>query len=158
MKNPSGFSLLEMMIAVGILTIVALGLSGYMSNLAKQQQAAQENIEIMQLKTFIHSVAIDPESIYTSGDVNTVAKMTTPSGFTPTPTGFITTTTGFTTTTAGYEPATGTTPTTGYTPTTGMTPTTGFAADPGVYTPSGWFQEAGQDPNRAPYQGQMDLK
>jgi prepilin-type N-terminal cleavage/methylation domain-containing protein len=85
-KNQSGFSLLEMMIAVGILTIVALGLSGYMSNLAKQQQAAQENIEIMQLKTFIHSVAIDPESIYTSGDVNTVAKATTPSGFTTTTT------------------------------------------------------------------------
>ncbi len=71
MKNQSGFSLLEMMIAVAILTIVALGLSSYMSNLAKQQQAAQENIEIMQLKTFVHSIAIDPESIYTSGDVYT---------------------------------------------------------------------------------------
>ena len=71
MKNQSGFSLLEMMISVAILSIIALGLSSYMSNLYKQQQAAHENIEIMQLKTFIHSIAIDPESIYTSGDIHT---------------------------------------------------------------------------------------
>jgi prepilin-type N-terminal cleavage/methylation domain-containing protein len=146
MKNPSGFSLLEMMIAVGILTIVALGLSGYMSNLAKQQQAAQENIEIMQLKTFIHSVAIDPESIYTSGDVNTVAKATTPSGYIATTSGFTTTTSGFTTTTSGYTTATGTTP-------------TGTAAGTaaGSYTPSGMFLDSSQDPNRAPYYGPTDL-
>jgi prepilin-type N-terminal cleavage/methylation domain-containing protein len=66
MKNRSGFTLLEMMIAVAILTVVALGLSSYMTNLFKQQQAAHENIEVMQLKTFVHSIAIDPESIYTS--------------------------------------------------------------------------------------------
>ena len=68
-QNQNGFSLIEMMVVVAILSIVALGLSSYMLNLSKQQKHAQDNIEIMQLKTLVQATSIDAQSIHTSGSV-----------------------------------------------------------------------------------------
>jgi prepilin-type N-terminal cleavage/methylation domain-containing protein len=65
-NNQSGFTLVEMMIVVAILSIVALGLSTYMFNLTKQQKHAQENMDLMQLNAQFNAASIDASSIYES--------------------------------------------------------------------------------------------
>jgi prepilin-type N-terminal cleavage/methylation domain-containing protein len=65
-NNQSGFTLVEMMIVVAILSIVALGLSTYMFNLTKQQKHAQENMDMMQLNAQLNSASIDAVSIHQS--------------------------------------------------------------------------------------------
>jgi prepilin-type N-terminal cleavage/methylation domain-containing protein len=68
LNNHSGFTLVEMMIVVSILSIVALGLSTYMYNLSKQQKHAQENADMILLKSQVQAAAIDAQGIFDSSN------------------------------------------------------------------------------------------
>ena len=70
LNNQSGFTLVEMMIVSAILAIVAMGLSTYMYNLSKQQKHAQENADMILLKSQVHSSAIDAQNIFDSSQAN----------------------------------------------------------------------------------------
>jgi prepilin-type N-terminal cleavage/methylation domain-containing protein len=66
LKNQSGFSLIELMIAASILSIMALAFSGYMKNVTSQQKNAQDKMDLMTLSAQFSSAAVDPQSIYNS--------------------------------------------------------------------------------------------
>jgi len=68
-KNQSGFSLVEIMVAAGILSIIALALASYMGHLSKQQKLAQDKIAYMQLQTHVTAVANDPQNIVEGSEV-----------------------------------------------------------------------------------------
>ncbi len=69
LRKEKGFTLVEMMIVVAILSIVALGLSSYMLNLTKQQKHAQENMDMMQLNAQFNAASVDAASIYQSATI-----------------------------------------------------------------------------------------
>jgi prepilin-type N-terminal cleavage/methylation domain-containing protein len=62
----SGFTLLETMLVVGILAIVAMGISMMMVNLSKQQKHARDNADMISLATHMNAAAGDAESVYNS--------------------------------------------------------------------------------------------
>lgn len=68
-KNQSGLTLIEVMIAAGVLSIIAFAFASYMSSLSQQQKRAQEKITYMQLQTHFNAVATDPQNIFESGEV-----------------------------------------------------------------------------------------
>ena len=101
LKNQSGFSLIELMIAASILSIMALAFSGYMKNVTSQQKNAQDKMDLMTLNTQLSSSAVDPQSIYNSA---TQIKSQTAGVSTGavTSTGSATSTGGYPTSTGGY--------------------------------------------------------
>ena len=103
LKNQSGFSLIELMIAASILSIMALAFSGYMKNVTSQQKNAQDKMDLMTLSAQFSSAAVDPQSIYNSAtqiesqtSVPITSTGTTSTGGYPTSTG------GYPTSTGGY--------------------------------------------------------
>ena len=95
LKNQSGFSLIELMIAASILSIMALAFSGYMKNVTSQQKNAQDKMDLMTLNSQLSSSSVDPQSIYNSA---TQIKSQT-AGVS---TGAVTSTGGYPTSTGGY--------------------------------------------------------
>ncbi len=78
-SNQSGFSLVELMIAAAVLSILALAFSGYMQNINIQQRNAQENMDMMVLNNQLNAAAMDAQSIKTSGEASiTVTTTSTP--------------------------------------------------------------------------------
>jgi prepilin-type N-terminal cleavage/methylation domain-containing protein len=100
LKNQSGFSLIELMIAASILSIMALAFSGYMKNVTSQQKNAQDKMDLMTLNSQLSSSSVDPQSIYNSA---TQIKSQT-AGVS---TGAVTSTGGYPTSTGGYPTSTG---------------------------------------------------
>ncbi len=67
LQNQDGVSLVELMIAAAVLSILALAFSGYMRNVTTQQKNAQENMDMMVLNGQLNAAAIDPQSVLQSG-------------------------------------------------------------------------------------------
>ncbi len=81
--NQNGLTLIEALIAAGVLSVLAFAFATYMNNLSKQQKRAQEKIAYMQLQTHITAVANDPQNIFESGEVVVGTKQVTPGGSGP---------------------------------------------------------------------------
>ena len=68
LNNQSGFTLVEILIAAGMLSMLALGFATYMFNVSKQQKHVEEKNNFAMLSTSIHAASIDAQTIFSSKD------------------------------------------------------------------------------------------
>jgi Tfp pilus assembly protein PilV len=66
-QNQSGLSLVELMIAGAVLSVLAIAFSQYMFNVSKQQKQAENKMEIMMINQQFNTASVDAESLYQSG-------------------------------------------------------------------------------------------
>jgi prepilin-type N-terminal cleavage/methylation domain-containing protein len=83
LKNQDGVSLVELMIAAAVLSVLALAFSGYMRNVTTQQKYAQENMDMLVLNNQMSAAANDPQSVLQSGNLIHSSTTTTTTTTTP---------------------------------------------------------------------------
>jgi prepilin-type N-terminal cleavage/methylation domain-containing protein len=66
LSNQSGFTLIEMMIVGGILSVLMLAFSGYMFQQAKQNKVAEAKQSYTQLKANVLSASAQADSLSSS--------------------------------------------------------------------------------------------
>jgi len=67
LKNQAGFTLVEMLVVAGVISIVALAFSNYILQATKQQKHVEDNMEFVMLNNQLNSATLDPQSLYNSG-------------------------------------------------------------------------------------------
>ena len=65
-KNECGFTLIEMMVAGAMLSIMVLAFSSYMINVSKQQKQIEVKNNMMMLRMQMDAAATDPAAITNS--------------------------------------------------------------------------------------------
>ena len=87
--NNDGFTLVEVMVTAGLLSVLALGFATYMFNVTKQQKHVEEKNNFSMLSTSIHAASIDAQTIFNSKDaqvqIEAAAASAGNSNFTATP-------------------------------------------------------------------------